>query len=480
MRPADILAVYTHNSLRTIGRLRGLAPGALRRPELIMALADTLFDPEYLRTAVDRLSPGERAVLQRVADEGGRMASSALAQTLREHGDIDSMGPARPRETIDRIPPTTRNFDELCARLTAAGLLFSEQEPSGTPNNFRDLSPGQIVFVPSQVLSLLHRAPTIEEPTSKPPLPASGPLIVQPSYTVLLLPPLDPALIERVGGFAEQVRVAEIAEFRLTQAALFNAVERGERGDQIVAFLEERSGGALPQNVRYALDSWSAGFEQVLVLTHAALIEAEPSLIERIVADDRIAPLVVRRIADDRLLLRDTEAAEQALAAIDEIPHRYSYDQPSSETELRLHPDGTIDLISENLRLPIALRRIGEPAGDRRFRLTPERVRATVESAPDGLTGLLKWLRQHGGEPPAPLVQRLRIWSLPPDSVALEQPLLLRLPAELLDDLRRDDELGPLLADEFHPSSALVRIDPDQQEALLAALRARGVLPPDG
>jgi hypothetical protein len=106
-------------------------------------------------------------------------------------------------------------------------------------------------------------------------------------------------------------------------------------------------------------------------------------------------------------------------------------------------------------------------------------VRAAVADAPDGLTGLLKWLRENGGPLSTEMVSRLRVWTLSRDAVALEQPLLLRLPADLLADLRTQPELAPLLADEYQPDAALVRVSPQHRPHLLAALREHGILPLD-
>lgn len=480
MRPDDILTLYSFNSLRSMARARQLPLGALRRPELIAALAEQLFDPPALRRIIGQLAAGERAIVEAVAANGGRIVSAELAQALRERGMIDGSGPARPRETIDRIPPTTRRFDELCARLTAGGLLFSEMDTAGSLAGPHDLNPGEVVFVPGPVLELLRETQASAaalQPEPAPPAPATGRLIVQPSYTVLALPPLDDPTLRRLHEFAEPVRVAEIGEFKLTQSALFNAVERGAALHEIVAFLEERSGGALPQNVRYSLEQWSRAFEQVQVIVNAALMDGPPELIDHLINDPAVAPLVVRRLQPERVLLRDAAAVEQALQALGELPAITRYDERGA-ARIEMSADGTITQTAPDLLLPIVLRRIAEPRSDGAFVIVPERVRHAVIASPDGLTGLIKWLRSYAGEVPPAVQARLRVWSLPPESVAIEQAVLLRLPADLLDDLRAIPELAPLLADEYRPEAALVRIAPADHDQLVAALRERGLLPP--
>lgn len=487
MRPEDILALYSFNSLRTIARTRAAPTDrswvALRRPELIALLAEQMFEPELVRRMLAGLGPGERAALLAMAKNSGRLAAPELAQALLNAGMIDSAGPIRARETIDRIPPNTRRFDELCARLTAAGLLFSEPHQAGTLGGPYDLAPGAVLFVPGPVLELLRQPSPVAAPAPPPDAPRSaataGRLLVQPSYTVLALPPLDQSTLARLSGFAETISLAEVGEFKLTQAALFAAVERGADVAEIVRFLEERSGVPLPQNVRYTLNDWSKAFGQIRLYREAALLEGEPTLLDRLEADATVAPLVVRRLTPDRLLLSHAAAAERALVALGELPQMIDYGATAQRTRFTIAADDSIIPDASDLLLPLSLRRIAEPRSQGRFQLTPERVRAAVADAPDGLTGLLKWLRENSGPLSAEVVSRLRVWTLSHDAVALERPLLLRLPADLLSDLRAQPDLAPLLADEFQPDAVLVRVSPDSRAALLAALRARGILPLD-
>ncbi|MBV9791080.1 MAG: helicase-associated domain-containing protein [Chloroflexi bacterium] len=485
MRPEDILILYTFNSLRTIARVREYPLSALRRSELISALAERLFDPSELQRMLALLGERERATLIAVVEAGGRLASDELAHFLLEQGVVESVGPARPRETIDRIAPTTRRFDEICARLTAYGLLFSEPKAGGTLAGPHDLSPGQVLFVPGPVFDLVRRleqAPAAEQP-SRPAQDAHqspavepqirGRLIVQPSYQLLLLPPLDDSSLQRLREFSETVRVAEVAEFKLTQAALFRAVQQGTTVADVIAFLETRSEQPLPQNVHYTLGSWSRVFEQVRVYADAVLVEGAAELLDRLQVDERLAALVIRRLTPQRLLLRNGALVEQTLALLDELPLVTPYTTAHSRLQFSIDADGVLTPHpTADLLLPIRLRRVAEPRADGRFQLTPERVRSAVAATPDGLTGVLKWLRTHGGDLPADLLARLKIWALPKDSVALEQPLLLRLPADLLADLRAIPELGSLLGNEYRPEAAVVQVAPQHRERLLDVLSA--------
>lgn len=469
MRAEDILAAYSLNSLRTMARLRAITPPS-RRPELLAALAERLFDADALRTVLARLVPGELAALRVVIDAGGRLARHALAQALLEQGLIDDLGTGRPRETVDRIPPTTRHFDELCARLTAYALLFSEPEQIGPVAAPLDLTPGAVLFVPGPIQDALRQAQAV------PPQPSAGRLIVQPSFTLLLLPPLDAPTLERLQAIAEPVRIAEAAEFRLTQATAYAAAQRGESPATIMAFLEQRSGAPLPQNVRYTLGAWERAFGQIRFHTQALVVDGPPALLDRLAADALLAPLVLRRLAPERLLLRDAATVRQRLAELDEIPALQRYDVVGAPV-CQIDAEGLLTPHSDDLLLPLRLQRIAEPLADGRYRLTPQRVRAAVAAAPDGLTGVLKSLRALAGELPEALVARLRLWALPPDAVRLEQPLLLDVPPDVLSELRTDPALAALLGEVYQPRGVALRVAPEQREQLLAALAARGIMP---
>ena len=463
--------------------MRGYSLGNLRRQELIGALAARLLVQSEVERMIAALAPNELAALQELLNAGGRLTRERFVDALLAAGLIDEVGPERSRETIDRIPAATRRFGELCARLTARGLLFSEPHADGTLAGHYDLSPGAIVFLPGPAERALQpdTAAPAPDTVAPPVVPAAPPevrgrLIVQPSYTVLILPPIDAPTLLQLQRIAEPVRLGEVAEFKLTQAALYAAAQRGTSVPEAVAFLEERSEQPLPQNVHYSLDGWRRAFEQVRLLRSAALLEGPADVLDELAAHPAVAPLVVRRVGSEWLLLRDAAAVEQALIAAGEIPLLTEY-AADSVPPAAVSEEGRIevDRRANHLLLPLALRRVAEPVGDGSFQLTPQSVRAAIAATPDGLTGLLKWLRGITTTLPPQLVARLKLWDTPADAVALERPILLRLPPDLLAELRAFPEIGPLLAEEYRRESALVALAPETQAQLLDALRARGL-----
>ncbi len=490
MRAAELLAPYSYNSLRTIARTRGLGFERLRRAELLAALAESLLDPGALEDALAELSPHERAVLEEVARLGGRASIRELSEAAAEHG-IEQSAPARPRESLDRIAPDTHRFDEICARLTAHGLLFSETEVRGPLAAPVNLNPGPTLVAPSAVLRALVTRPSPEvspgqaapdvaaqEPR---PEPAHGRLIVQPSFALLLLPPFDEATRSRLDSIAEPVRIGETGEWRLTQARWHAALERGASSGELIAWLTERGGAALPQNVRYSLDEWTRLGEQVTLWQTAAVLVGPADHLDRLQAQPELQALVITRAAPDRLVLRNPGLAARIVAAGPDVqPFLRRYDHPVTPAQMIVDADGTITLIRRgassagNLVLPITLDRFCRPLADGRFQLDQERFRQAVAQMPDGVTGILQFLRANAHVIPPEVVTRLRLWA-DPTPLAVDRPVLLRLRPEQLETLRADPELAPLLQRHYAAGEALVEIDDEVAVRLRTLLGARGI-----
>jgi hypothetical protein len=494
MRAADFLAAYSINSLRTLARTRGYPIQSTRRTELVDSLAQRLWEPAEVARLVVGLTEHGRAILEELRQLGGRASVDELSAAVTSRG-VEPSRPSRPRESVDRIPPETRRFDELCARLTARGLLFSESEMRGPLAQPLNLNPGPVLVAPGVVLRALDQTQAIPEEgppqtiesnegiswSGDPRLEAvRGRLIVQPSFALLLLPPFDDATVLRLDAIAERVRMDETAEWRFSQSSWYAALQRGADAQQIGDWLVERSGAALPQNVAYTLREWTQLTEQVVLHSSAAVIAGDAAQLDRLEALPQIQPLVVARIATERLLLRDGHAAERVLRSLEEPALSQRYDRPSTGPQIVVDDDGTITVLHHgtattgHLFLPLALERFCRRLGQGRYAIDRERLRQAVVELPDGLTGILQLLRTYAQTVPPKLVTRLRTWA-EGSPVRLERPLLLRLRSEQLQILRADAELAPLLAAAYAPEDVLISVEEDGEERLRALLSARGI-----
>lgn len=142
----------------------------------------------------------------------------------------------------------------------------------------------------------LEDAAVQEDPAVRDTLPAavvSG-LIVQPDFEVLVPPEVPYADRWVLAGFAELLHHEDLWSFRLTRGKLEAAAEQGTAPGEIIAWLDARAAGGLPEQVRQSLRQWASGIgrtrlAEVLLLSCAGEREAED-----IAAHPRLQDIVTR------------------------------------------------------------------------------------------------------------------------------------------------------------------------------------------
>jgi hypothetical protein len=145
-----------------------------------------------------------------------------------------------------------------------------------------------------------------------PATPPEEPLVVQPNFDVLA--PAHASLYAhfQLGRFAEQRGAEAAAVFRMTRRSILGAAERGVGVDEIVGFLEEQSGRAVPQNVSATLYEWAGRYGQ-LTLQRGYVLQAEDAaLLEQVRRDQRVRMPRAERLSDTAWLVRDGDARELA------------------------------------------------------------------------------------------------------------------------------------------------------------------------
>jgi hypothetical protein len=163
---------------------------------------------------------------------------------------------------------------------------------------------------------LLGRGP---EPAT-PPFGAT-PLAIQPDCSVLVLQ-AEPAHLWPLLALADVETLDRVSVYRITAGSLRRALRRGPGFAQVLRFLEQRTGGPLPDAIRATLDDWARAVRRV-VMERSILLSADDAEIRDEAAEiARAHGATILTLPDGRILLRveDADALEAWLKAADVTP----------------------------------------------------------------------------------------------------------------------------------------------------------------
>ncbi len=314
-----------------------------------------------------------------------------------------------------------------------------------------------------------------------------GRLVVQPNFELVALAPVSEVLLIKLDRFAERTSLEHVAQYRLTKASVTRAIQRGMHVDQVILELEQAAGGEIPQNVRYSLHEWERQARRVEIWPGVALLEVDDEQI----LDDLLASAETRNLFKRRLGPRLIEVAPQQLEAVQQLlwqrqflpahsDAQASELATSQEPQWRLHADGLLQplygvsdlyFIAELTRFTMP----DAPSGWRR--ITASSLRQALDQHMS-LDQIIHFLQRYCVDGiPGSLLIRLKLWGGGygvQRCIAVEQAPLLRLPEQILRDLRTDEELAPLLGAEVEQTSRLVHVDESSLSEVLKLLRERG------
>ncbi|MBI1388520.1 MAG: hypothetical protein GC154_08740 [bacterium] len=122
---------------------------------------------------------------------------------------------------------------------------------------------------------------SLEETVFIEPEPAA-PAMIQPNFELLAPPGASYDLLWRLDQIAEFRRRDVMTEYHLSQGALLKSMRRGWTLDAVLAFLDELSGGRVPDLVRFSLEEWGARYGRIR-FRRVVLVECDgPELAEEI------------------------------------------------------------------------------------------------------------------------------------------------------------------------------------------------------
>ncbi len=321
----------------------------------------------------------------------------------------------------------------------------------------------------------------------------TGRLIVQPNFELVALAPTSEALLVKLDRFAERVSLEHIAQYRITKASVTRAIQTGLHANDIKTILEQASGGDVPQNVQYSLVEWERQARRIEMWRNATLLEVDESaLLDELFAQEQTRSLLGRRLAPCLV-----EVLPQQLPTLQTFLWQRNY-LPSlvtaptqdivsdnghltvREPQWRLHDDGLLQpfYAVTDLYLMAAVERFSDSddlTGWRRITPTALQRAKEVNISLDAITSFLQHYCE-GGIPPSFLI-RLKLWGggYPGQhTVTVEHTPMVRLSASVLQDLRNDSELAPLLGTELERESRLVHIQAEHVERVVDILKERG------
>jgi len=133
---------------------------------------------------------------------------------------------------------------------------------------------------------------------------AGGPLVVNPDFEIILFPDGDTYdLVTELDRFAERMSSDPVYRYKLTASSIEKAVAEGLEASAILRTLSEHSRVEVPQNVIYSIGQW-AGKVKFVSLARVSLVRGRnKEVIDRILHDKKLRPLVVERLSPTALLV---------------------------------------------------------------------------------------------------------------------------------------------------------------------------------
>ncbi len=145
------------------------------------------------------------------------------------------------------------------------------------------------------------------------------PILVNPDFEILVLPEGDVSdVVHTLDGFAQRVQTEDVVHFRLTKESIEAAVGAGRDVEAFQAFLQARARGDVPQNVIYSIKSWAGSVTFATMERGVVLKTGDDVALERILRFPEVTALVIRRLGEGEVLLREALTDRKLLAAMRE------------------------------------------------------------------------------------------------------------------------------------------------------------------
>jgi hypothetical protein len=306
-------------------------------------------------------------------------------------------------------------------------------------------------------------------------------VIVLPNFQILALGPVSEAILAQLEMLADRVKVDRSAfEYVLSRGAVYRAQKDGLSVPTIVAFLQQASDAALPQNVLRTLEEWGEQHERIVFHRGVTLCQAAgPDVMERLWGDASLLKYLERALTPTVALARRGRATalQEALLQQGWMP-AFSPRDDACAGRVVLTGAGELQPVHEgpDLLLEACLHDLSEERDGRRYV-----TQGAVETATRAGLSVPEYLRRlvvlHHGPLPNEWRTRIKAWGHYYGPATLRKAVLLEVKdAATADELLADPLLAPLLArlpSEPHGKTLVVRTE--DLDALRRLLGDHGV-----
>lgn len=307
-----------------------------------------------------------------------------------------------------------------------------------------------------------------------------GRVVVQPNFDIVVVGDVPLPLLFQLSEVAVLAQADRAIAFQITRESVFAALAAGWTGDQIRHLLNEASATPLPQNVVRSLRDWAAAQEQIVITSGAALLNvADPALLDALLADPTVGPLLGERLGPTHALApadaAGWEALDAALLARGELPAASDLDAEGPAPAFQFDDAARVTWATPvpDLRLRGLLAPLTAPDGDGTLRLVdPASGAGGPRTAQEALALLERLAAWHRGPLPPAVVARIQGWGGLAGHARVEPARLLVLDRpEVLAALLADPALAEFLT-ALPASAALLTLAPDASPARQARFRA--------
>lgn len=136
------------------------------------------------------------------------------------------------------------------------------------------------------------------------------PCTLQPNFDLLVPPTVSYSDLWKIEHLAEFCRRDVLTQYHLSQKSILFGMRRGWSKDDVSAFLQRLTGGAIAGNVRYSLEEWSSRYGRIHIQKVVLIECVTPQLADELKHVPDLQPLKLRPISDRHFAVTEANAKD--------------------------------------------------------------------------------------------------------------------------------------------------------------------------